>query len=138
MLCVTVHCDGGARPNPGPAGTGAVVTDDSTGAVLAEISEPIGVATSNEAEYRALILALQKALAIGATRVAVRVDSELVVKQVSGDYRVKKAHLKPLHAEAMALLARFHGWTIEHVPRKQNTRADALADGAVQRARSGG
>lgn len=132
---VTIHCDGGARPNPGPAGAGVVVLDDASGDVVAEISESLGVSTNNEAEYRALILGLERALALGARHVTVRADSELVVKQVLGAYAVKKPHLEPLHARVTALLARFEGHTITHVRREHNRRADELATAAILRRR---
>lgn len=135
MPAVTIEFDGSAQPNPGPAGAGAVVRDES-GTVLAEISEPLGTSTSNVAEYHALLLALERALDLGATSASVRGDSELVVRQIKGEYAVKAAHLKPLHARAMALLAKFQSWTIEQVPRDQNTRADKLANAASARSRS--
>jgi len=134
MLAVTIECDGSARPNPGPAGAGAVVCDEA-GIVLAEVSEPLGMSTSNVAEYHALLHALQRALDLGATHVNVRADSELMVRQINRAYSVKKPHLKPLHARALALFARFESWTIEQVPREQNARADALARAAIDRSR---
>jgi ribonuclease HI len=137
MLAVTIRCDGGAQPNPGPAGAGVVIVDDATGDTLATISEPLGVRTNNEAEYAALILGLEKALALGATRVTVLADSELVVRQMNGDYAVRKPHLRRSHLAAKELLKRFESWQMRHIEREKNTLADKLANEAIERARSG-
>lgn len=128
-----MHVDGGARGNPGPAAIAAVLSDPD-GAVLADAAEPIGPATNNVAEYRALLLGLARARELGADEVDVVGDSELVVKQVQGLYKVKHAGLKPLHAEALTALALFRSWSIRAVPRAQNADADALVNAALDAA----
>jgi ribonuclease HI len=125
---VTVHVDGGARGNPGPAAAASVIDGD---ALHDEASELLGVATNNVAEYRGLLLGLRRARELGATEVEVVNDSELVAKQVTGAYKVKHAAMKPLHAEAMAALRAFDGWSIRSVPRAQNAEADALVNQAL-------
>jgi tryptophan 2,3-dioxygenase/ribonuclease HI len=128
---VVVHVDGGARGNPGPAAAAAVVSAPD-GEVLAEAAERIGTATNNVAEYRGLLLGLEKARELGASEVEVINDSELIAKQVSGEYKVKHADMKPLHARAMEALGGFDdGWTIRSVPRAQNADADALVNQAL-------
>jgi ribonuclease HI len=127
---VVVHVDGGARGNPGPAAAGAVVSTPG-GEVLDEASEAIGVATNNVAEYRGLLLGLDRARALGADEVEVVNDSELVAKQVTGAYKVKHPAMKPLHAAALEALARFDRWSIRSVPRAQNAGADALVNQAL-------
>jgi ribonuclease HI len=122
--------DGGARGNPGPAAVGVVVSTPN-GEVLDEIGEVIGVATNNVAEYRGLLLGLERARALGATEVEVVNDSELVARQVMGDYKVKHAGLKPLHQQALAALRGFDRWSIRSVPRERNARADALVNAAL-------
>ena len=133
---VEVFCDGGSRGNPGPAAIGAVVLDPSTDppTVLASVSECIGVATNNVAEYRALIAGLEAALGFGPTTVRVRADSELLIRQLEGRYRVRNAGLQPLHREASALLARFARHELQHVRREFNTDADALVNAALDAA----
>jgi probable phosphoglycerate mutase len=133
---LVVHCDGGARGNPGPAGIGAVVTDPSASppAVVATVSESIGTATNNVAEYRALIAGVDAARRLGAREVEVRADSKLVVEQLAGRWRVKQAHLRPLHAQALELLGAFDRFELRHVPREQNADADALANAAMDAA----
>ncbi len=126
-----LHCDGAARGNPGPAAIGAVVFAPGRVEPVAAISERIGRATNNEAEYRALIAGLQAALAAGVTRLLVRLDSELLVQQMTGGYRVKAPGLKPLHKEAVALVGRFASVAFEQVPRERNTIADELANAAL-------
>lgn len=131
MSELIIHTDGAARGNPGPAGAGAVVTDIG-GSVVAEICRYLGDAvTNNQAEYLALLLALKEAAARGATRVAIFSDSELMVRQIQGEYRVKNDGIKPLFQEAMALLRKLGGYTIAHVPREKNQRADQLANLAI-------
>ena len=125
-----VNVDGGSRGNPGPAAIGVVVRDQD-GEVIADIAEPIGSATNNVAEYRALIRGIELAADHGATELELRGDSELVVKQVRGEYRVKDAGLKPLHAEARSKLSGFSAWTFRHVRREQNAEADALVNQAL-------
>lgn len=124
---LTVNVDGGARGNPGPAAIAAVVRDPDDG-ILDEAGEAIGVATNNVAEYRALLLGIERARALGATEVRLVGDSELVVRQVQGRYKVKDAGLRPLHAQVREALAGFSEWTIEHVRREQNADADAIVN----------
>ncbi|HEV8340476.1 MAG TPA: ribonuclease HI family protein [bacterium] len=125
-----LHVDGASRGNPGPAAIGIVVAD-SRGKVLEEIGEVIGEATNNVAEYRALIRALEAVQAQGATEVEIRTDSELLVRQVQGTFKVKAPGLRALHESAMRLLDKFSTWTIHHVPREANARADQLANRAL-------
>ena len=127
---VVVHVDGGARGNPGPAAAGAVVSTPG-GDVLDEAAETIGVATNNVAEYRGLLLGLERARAIGAAEVEVVNDSELVAKQVNGLYKVKHRDMKPLHAAAIEALQGFDRWSMRSVPRAQNAHADALVNQAL-------
>ena len=127
---VVVHVDGGARGNPGPAAAGAVISTPD-GEVIDEASEAIGVATNNVAEYRGLLLGLDRARALGASEVEVVNDSELVAKQVNGLYKVKHRDMKPLHAAAMQALQSFERWTMRSVPRAQNAGADALVNQAL-------
>jgi ribonuclease HI len=132
---VVVHVDGGARGNPGPAAAAAVVSAPD-GDVLDEASEFLGIATNNVAEYRGLLLGLARAKALGADEVEVVNDSELVAKQVNGQYKVKHAAMRPLYSEAMQALREFERWSIRSVPRAQNTDADALVNQALDAARS--
>jgi ribonuclease HI len=127
-----VSCDGASRGNPGPAGIGAQVTDES-GAILGEIAEGIGETTNNVAEYTAVIEGLTLAQELGAKTVTLRSDSQLLINQLTGRYRVKSEHLQPLHRRARSLGAGFERITFEHVPREQNAAADALANLGVDR-----
>ena len=127
---VVVHVDGGARGNPGPAAAAAVVSAPD-GRVLDEAAVTLGHATNNVAEYRGLLLGLERAQALGATEVEVINDSELIAKQVGGEYKVKHADLVPLHARARAGLEAFERWSIRSVPRAQNAAADALVNRAL-------
>jgi ribonuclease HI len=132
---VVVHVDGGARGNPGPAAAAAVVTS-ADGDVLDESSELLGETTNNVAEYRALLLGLRRAALLGATEVELVNDSELIAKQVNGQYKVKHAAMKPLHADAMTALRAFaDGWVVRTVRREQNADADALVNQALDAAR---
>ncbi len=128
---VTISADGASRGNPGPAGIGAVIRDEQ-GGVIAQISQPIGIATNNQAEYRAVIAALKEALRSGARKADIRLDSELIVRQISGRYRVKNAGLKSLFQEVKRLTGRLEVFTITHVPRSQNVEADRLANRALR------
>jgi ribonuclease HI len=130
---VLIFCDGGSRGNPGPSAIGAVVFDPSTDPPrrLAEVSEYIGVTTNNVAEYKALIAGLEAAAPFGARRVLVRADSKLVIEQVKGTWKVKQPHLQPLRARVRALLAGYAEVDLRHVPRAQNTDADALVNAAL-------
>jgi ribonuclease HI len=129
-LSLTIHCDGAARGNPGPAGIGAVVTDDR-GRVLGEVARGIGVATNNVAEYRAAIAGLERAAELGARAVTLRSDSRLLIEQLSGRFRVKNPTLIRLHEDARTLLGRFDRVALEHVPREMNRKADRLANQGV-------
>ena len=130
---VVVHVDGGSRGNPGPAAAAAVVSAPD-GTVLDEASEVLGTATNNVAEYRGLLLGLDRAKALGATEVEVVNDSELVAHQVTGRYKVKHPDMKPLHAEALRRLEGFASWSMRPVPRAQNADADALVNEALDAA----
>ncbi len=126
-----IHTDGAARGNPGPSGAGAILVDAETGRVVAEIAEPLGHATNNVAEWTAVELALERALAEGATHVDLRMDSQLVARQIIGMYRVKHPDLQPIHRRVMAMLARLGGYTVGHVPRERNKDADRLSNVAI-------
>jgi ribonuclease HI len=130
---LVVHVDGGARGNPGPAAAAAVVSTPE-GEVLDEAHELLGVVTNNVAEYRGLLLGLERARALGATEVEVVNDSELVAKQINGAYKVKHADMRPLHAAARQALDRFERWRVRSVPRAQNAAADALVNEALDAA----
>lgn len=127
---LVLHVDGGARGNPGPAAIGVVVSTPE-GETVEQVAEAIGEATNNVAEYRALLRGLELARARGADEVELVGDSELVARQVSGEYRVRHPALRPLHAAALAALAGFDAWTIRTVPRAQNAAADALVNAAL-------
>ena len=129
-----VHVDGGSRGNPGPAAAGAVLSTPD-GEVVDEATELLGIVSNNVAEYRALLLGLQRARELGATEVEAVNDSELIAKQVNGQYKVKHADMKPLHAEALAALGGFDRWTVRTVRREQNAHADALVNAALDAAR---
>ncbi|HYY20850.1 MAG TPA: ribonuclease HI family protein [Thermoleophilaceae bacterium] len=133
---MVVYVDGGARGNPGPAAAAAVVTT-ADGEELAERSAYLGEATNNVAEYRALLLGLELARELGAREVDVVNDSELVSRQIGGEYRVKHAGLKPLYLEAMAALRGFDRWSVRSVPREGNERADQLVNEALDAALRG-
>ncbi len=126
-----IHTDGAARGNPGPAGAGAILRDAADGSVVAEIASFLGRRTNNYAEWTAVELALEEALAHGAAHVDLRLDSELVARQISGRYRVKHPDLKPIHARVMAQLARLGSYTVGHVPRELNKEADRLSNVAI-------
>jgi ribonuclease HI len=123
---VIIHADGASLGNPGPAAIGATIKDDR-GRILASISQGIGRATNNQAEYRAVIAALERATKLGASRADIYLDSELVVRQIRGEYRVKKATLKPLNQRVQQLQSRLDGFTITHIPRHENSEAHKLA-----------
>jgi ribonuclease HI len=135
-----LFADGGSRGNPGPAASGAVLFAED-GTTLAEVGEYIGIATNNVAEWRALVAGLAKARELGIDDIVVRMDSELVVRQITGVYRVKHADLIPLATRAKSLLRAFRSTDIKHVPRKQNAEADAVVnqvlDEAAARRRAG-
>ena len=124
---LTVHVDGGSRGNPGPAAIAAVLSDEN-GEVIDSAGAVIGRATNNVAEYRALLFGIERAAALGATDLDLVGDSELIVKQVRGEYKVKDPNMKPLHAAVKAALADFDSWSIRHVKRHLNAEADRLVN----------
>lgn len=130
LASLVIYTDGAARGNPGPAGIGAVISDEN-GEVVTELSETIGEATNNVAEYTALVRALEVAVDYGASEVKLFLDSELVVKQIKGEYRVKNSGLKGLHAAVLEKLKHYERSRIAHVPRAQNREADRLANAAL-------
>jgi ribonuclease HI len=128
-----VNVDGGSRGNPGPAAVAAVVTDAS-GEELAERAETIGRATNNVAEYRALLLGIELAKELGADEVELVADSLLIVEQVRGNWKVKQSHLQPLRQQVVRALEGFGSWSIRHVKRDENERADELLNDALDAA----
>ncbi|HOD86864.1 MAG TPA: ribonuclease HI family protein [bacterium] len=129
---IIIHSDGGARGNPGPAGIGVLLTNEQ-GASVAEISDFIGRATNNQAEYQALLAGLEKAKSLGAEEVVCRLDSELVVKQLNHEYKVKNKDLAPLFLKVHNLITSFKKISFQHVPREMNKEADKLANEAMDR-----
>jgi ribonuclease HI len=125
-----MHIDGGSRGNPGPAGSGVVITS-AEGQPLHAGGYFLGKTTNNVAEYTGLIRGVEAALQLGVTDLTIRADSQLMVRQVNGQYKVKNAGLKPLHAQAKKLLGRLDGWRFGHVYRDDNQEADALANQAM-------
>jgi ribonuclease HI len=135
-----IYIDGASRGNPGPAGIGAVFLapgSDGAGKPLRQLSKPLGVATNNVAEYLALIYALQEAAAAGYNDIRVRTDSELLVRQLNGQYKVRQPHLRVFHDLARQLIRGFDAFGIAHVPRERNRAADRLAGQAAARALAG-
>jgi ribonuclease HI len=124
-----INIDGAARGNPGPAAFAFVITHD--GEPVLEEAGRLGITTNNVAEYKALIRALERAATLGGDRLVVRSDSELLVKQMNGEYKVKNAALKELYDQAQALRAKFTALTLQHVRREQNRRADQLCNDAL-------
>jgi ribonuclease HI len=140
-----IRTDGAARGNPGPASAGAVLIDAASPGArrpdatpLASISEYLGTQTNNVAEYTAVLRALALAQELGACEVELLIDSNLIVEQLHGRWRVKDAKLIPLNAEVRARLSRFTRWSATHVPRAQNKQADALCNAAIDRVQAGG
>jgi ribonuclease HI len=131
---VCVYIDGGSRGNPGPAAAGVVVRDADNSRTLFEAGYILGRTTNNQAEYQGLIRALEDAARLGANELDIRSDSELLVRQLKGEYRVKSVDLKPLYERAVKLLDGFKAWRIKHVPREHNRRADELANRAMDAA----
>jgi len=129
---VIIHTDGASRGNPGLAGLGALLEDED-GQVLGAVSKFLGETTNNQAEYMAVIEGLKAAIEMGAKSVELRADSELVVKQINGQYKVKKPELKPRHAEVMGLLEKFGSYVVKYIPREKNAAADALANEAIDK-----
>ena len=134
---ITAHCDGGARGNPGPAGFGVLI-QDAEGAVLAELSEFLGIQTNNFAEYSGLLAALDYALTHGHRRLRVVSDSELMVMQIHGSYKVKSPILRPLYDQARKKIAQLEAFEITHALRHKNKDADRLANQAMDRAMNRG
>jgi len=133
MKKIIIHTDGGARGNPGPAGIGAVLSDEN-GEVIKELSKYIGKATNNQAEYQALVLALEEAKNIGAKEIDVFMDSELIVKQMNHEYKVKNKDLAPLFIKVYNLTLSFAKVSFKHVRRDSNKRADELVNLAIDKA----
>ncbi|HHV62015.1 MAG TPA: ribonuclease HI family protein [Firmicutes bacterium] len=128
-----IHTDGASRSNPGPAGIGVAIFDGDYN-LLAEIYEAIGETTNNIAEYTALIRGLEEGLKLSARRVTIYTDSELMARQIRGEYRVKNQGLMPLFEKARILMGRFESCQIHHVPRERNKVADRLANKALEEA----
>jgi ribonuclease HI len=131
---LVLYVDGGSSGNPGPCGSAAILKADD-GTTLMEKARAFGPATNNVAEYQAVILGLEMAAQLRPERLTIRSDSELLVRQLAGQYRVKAPHLKPLHQQVRRLLAPFESVEIEHIPRSQNSEADKLAAKAIEKAR---
>lgn len=131
-----VHVDGGARGNPGPAAAACVISTPD-GQLLGEHAELLGEVTNNVAEYRALLLGLARARELGVSEVEIVNDSELIAKQINGQYKVKHPAMRPLYLDAMAALRGFERWSVRTVPRAQNAQADALVNAALDGARVG-
>jgi ribonuclease HI len=127
---VIIFTDGAARGNPGPAAIGAIIQDES-GHALARISRRLGITTNNQAEYQAVIAGLEKAIGLGAKHVLLKSDSELVVKQINGKYRIKNTTLRPLYQIVVKLAGRLKSLTVSYISRNQNSEADALANKAL-------
>ena len=134
MKRAVLYADGAARGNPGPAGAGAALLDEE-GRLVAEAMRFLAHATNNVAEYTALIIGLEEAQRHDVQDLDIRMDSKLVVEQMNGKWKIKHPNLRPRAVEAGALLASFPKWRIRHVPREQNTIADALANRAIDEAR---
>lgn len=130
---LVARCDGASRGNPGPGAIGVLILDE-TGRPLRKISEAIGYTTNNVAEYEAVIRAAQEALRLGAARLTLLLDSELLVRQLQGVYRVKAPHLQPYHQQALSILGRLDSWEARYVPREENAAADELANQALDEA----
>ena len=127
---VIIYADGAARGNPGPAAIGIVIQDQA-GSTVATISRQLGITTNNQAEYQAIIAALEKAVSLGAKNIVLKSDSELVVKQINGLYKIKKTALRPLYQQVVQLIGSLESFTISYIPREQNAAADALANRAL-------
>ncbi len=134
---LTVFTDGAARGNPGPASIGVVVKEGE-GRTVASFGERIGIATNNTAEYTALVHALRLISAFRVERLRLKTDSELLARQLRGEYRVREPHLQTLHAQAQSMLRRYGDWSVESVPREKNREADDLANRALDEEKGGG
>jgi len=129
---VVINADGASRGNPGPAAIGVTIKDDK-GNLVTSISRRIGRATNNQAEYRAIIAGLEKAIELGAREVMIYSDSELIVKQINGRYRIKNTSLRILYENLVKLISPLEKFSIQHVPRKRSIEADVLANKALDR-----
>jgi ribonuclease HI len=127
---VIIYTDGAARGNPGPAAIGVIIKDEA-GRTVADISRRLSATTNNRAEYRAIIAALEKAVSLGARNVVLKSDSELIVKQINGLYKIKNTALRPLYQEVVRLIGALESFSIAYIPREQNRQADALANKAL-------
>jgi len=127
---VIIHTDGAARGNPGPAAIGIIIKDEK-GNLLARISRCIGVTTNNQAEYQAIITALEKAISLSGRQVVLKSDSELVVKQINGQYKIKNTGLRALYQRVVQLIGSLESFSVSYIPREQNAVADALANKAL-------
>jgi ribonuclease HI len=127
---ITIYTDGAARGNPGPAAIG-VALKDAAGNNVATISRTLGVKTNNQAEYMAVIAGVEKAISLGAKQVILKSDSELIVRQLMGQYKVKNADLKELYQKVVALTGRLEKFSALNIPREQNKQADALCNMAL-------
>jgi ribonuclease HI len=130
MKSLIIYTDGAARGNPGPAGIGVAIYSEE-GTLLAELCEYIGETTNNVAEYRALMRGLQEALSLAAVKVQFYSDSQLLVRQINGEYRVKHPNLQPLYQKVVDLLQQFPSYKINHIPREKNKIADKLANKGI-------
>ncbi len=128
---MVIFTDGASRGNPGPSAIGAVIKDEQ-GRLITSLSQAIGRTTNNQAESQAIIAALKRALSLEASHVDLRSDSELVVNQIKGQYRVKKASLRPLYLKVAQLASQFESFTITCIPREENEEADRLANLALK------
>ena len=127
---VTIYTDGAARGNPGPAGIGVIIKDE-TGHILEKISQRLGVTTNNQAEYQAIIIGLGKAIELGVKNAVVKSDSELVVEQINGRYKIKNTALRSLYQKVVQLTGSLESFSISYIPREQNAAADTLANKAL-------
>jgi ribonuclease HI len=129
---VIIFTDGAARGNPGPAAIGVVI-QDRAGSILSSISRRLADTTNNQAEYLAVIAALEKAISLRTRKVLLKSDSELVVNQINGKYKIKNTALRPLYQRIVQLAGTLESFTVSYIPRERNTRADALANQAFEK-----
>jgi ribonuclease HI len=129
---VIIFTDGAARGNPGPAAIGVIIQDQA-GKSLARISCRLADTTNNQAEYQAVIIALEKAISLGARKVLLKSDSELVVNQINGKYKIKNTAIRSLYQKVVRLIGALESFTMSYLPREQNTQADALANKALDK-----
>lgn len=130
MKHLSIYTDGAARGNPGPAGAGWVIRS-SAGKIVAEHCKYLGELTNNQAEYQALLLALEEALQLKGEKIAIYADSELMVRQIQGEYKVKNEGLRPLFQRLVLTLSKFQEYTVKHLRREENALADELANKAI-------